>query len=63
VQFVVASRHDPASQHPYLKLARRLDISATEIRQRVATGRSIRYLVPEGVRAIIEANHLYQRSD
>lgn len=40
--------------------ARRLDISATEIRNRVAAGRSIRYLVPEPVREIIAAHGLYR---
>jgi len=38
----------------------RVDISATEIRKRVLDGRSIRYLVPEGVRQIIESNRLYR---
>jgi nicotinate-nucleotide adenylyltransferase len=39
-----------------------LDISASDIRARVARGASIRYLVPEGVRAYIETRGLY-RSD
>jgi nicotinic acid mononucleotide adenylyltransferase len=30
------------------------------VRKRVAEGRSIRYLLPETVRAIIERHHLYQ---
>lgn len=38
---------------------RRIDISATEVRTRIATGRSIRYLVPEPVLRIIEAERLY----
>jgi len=38
----------------------RMDISATEIRNRVRVGRSIRYLVPEEVREIIESNRLYR---
>jgi len=38
----------------------RLDISATEIRGRVREGRSIRYLVPDEVRNIIEGNRLYR---
>lgn len=43
-------------------LERRLDISSTEIRQRIAAGLSIRYLVPESVRAFIYAHTLYQPS-
>jgi nicotinate-nucleotide adenylyltransferase len=37
-----------------------LDISSTEIRQRVQASRSIRYLVPESVVALIEEKRLYQ---
>jgi len=37
-----------------------LAISATDIRGRVATGRPIRYLVPEGVKSYIEKAELYR---
>lgn len=37
-----------------------VNISATEIRERVALGRSIRYLVPEPVREYICQHRLYQ---
>ncbi len=37
----------------------RLDLSSTELRERIRQGRSIRYLVPEEVRRIIEAGKLY----
>ena len=38
----------------------RLGLSSTAIRARVASGRSIRYLVPSAVEAYITANHLYR---
>jgi nicotinate-nucleotide adenylyltransferase len=37
-----------------------MEVSGTEIRSRCRSGRSIRYLVPEGVRTYIEENGLYQ---
>lgn len=37
-----------------------LEISSTELRQRVADGRSIRYLTPEGVATSIEERGLYR---
>jgi nicotinate-nucleotide adenylyltransferase len=36
-----------------------LDVSATDLRERVRTGRSIRYLVPEAVRKSIERSPAY----
>jgi nicotinate-nucleotide adenylyltransferase len=38
----------------------RLDISATDLRARIAAGRSIRYLVPDSVAAIIHQHCLYR---
>jgi nicotinate-nucleotide adenylyltransferase len=38
----------------------RLDVSSTDIRARVAAGRSIRYLVPDAVRRYIEDQRLYR---
>lgn len=60
VQFVVFSREDTPQTHQYACVSRRVDISATEVRKRVAEGRSIRYLVPEAVREIISMCSLYQ---
>jgi nicotinate-nucleotide adenylyltransferase len=62
VDFAVLSRADLETAHPFLKLERRIDISATEIRTRVAKGDSIRYLVPDAVREIIAANQLYKET-
>ena len=61
VEFVVFGRgHVFAGFEEFRRIERRLDISATEIRARVARGASIRYLVPEKVRELIEHHHLYQ---
>jgi nicotinate-nucleotide adenylyltransferase len=59
VQFVVLDRSDNQIERPYLTVRRRIDISATNIRNRVASGQSIRYLVPEPVERIIRREKLY----
>lgn len=38
----------------------RIDISATDVRRRIAAGQSISFLVPEPVREYIERNELYR---
>jgi nicotinate-nucleotide adenylyltransferase len=63
VQFVVLARSGLKSEHPYPTIRRHLDISATKIRNRVATGRSIRYLVPPAVERIIRDHHLYREPE
>ena len=40
-----------------------LSVSSTRVRRRVASGRSIRYLVPDGVREMIEEQGLYRMSE
>lgn len=60
VQFVVLDRSGVASTHSYPAVRRKIDISATDIRKRVASGRSIRYLVPSGVEEIIRQANLYR---
>lgn len=60
VQFVVLERSGPETHHGYPAIRRHVQISATDIRNRVATGRSIRYLVPPVVEEIIRRRQLYQ---
>ena len=59
-----------ARAHPWLRergvrLVRvempRIEVSATMVRERVAAGRSVRYLVPEAVLGYIERYGLYRR--
>ena len=59
VRFVVLDRSGQQPHHDYPVIRRKIDISATEIRKRVATGRSIRYFVPPGVEEIIRHEKLY----
>lgn len=62
VQFVVLHRKAGEAAHPFITLQhRRLDISATEIRARVARGESVRYLVPDTVLTLIEKHQLYKQ--
>lgn len=60
VQFVVLDRFGLDVEYPYPAIRRKIDISATTIRNRVASGQSIRYLVPEAVEQIIRREKLYQ---
>ena len=60
VRFVILDRTGLAGTHSYLAVRRKIDISATEIRNRVASRRSIRYLLPEKVEEIIRREKLYR---
>ena len=60
VQFAVLARSEVRTEHPYPTIRRHLDISATDIRNRVAMGHSIRYLVPPAVEKIIHDRQLYR---
>jgi nicotinate-nucleotide adenylyltransferase len=59
VHFVVLDRRGQPASHCYRVIDRKIDISATEIRTRVASSRSIRYLVPSTVEEIIRREKLY----
>ncbi|MGE5208453.1 MAG: nicotinate-nucleotide adenylyltransferase [Alphaproteobacteria bacterium] len=60
VRFVVLDRSGKQPAHSYPLIYRRIDISSTEIRRRVAQNESIRYLVPEAVDEIIQREKLYR---
>ena len=60
VRFVVLDRSGKQPSHSYQLIHRRIDISATEIRRRVAENESIRYLVPDSVQEIIHHEQLYR---
>jgi nicotinate-nucleotide adenylyltransferase len=63
VRFVMLDRGcDEKTAHRYPVVQRNIDISATDIRKRVASGRSIRYLVPKAVEEIIRREKLYRES-
>ena len=58
--FVVLDRSGKQPLHSYQLIHRRIDISATEIRRRVAQRESISYLVPESVEEIVQRKKLYR---
>ena len=63
VEFVVLDRGGGAAPDPgCISIHRPINISSTEIRNRVANGLSIRYLVPPAVEDLIRRHHLYRTS-
>ncbi len=49
----------PGKKNIYLKKVTRLNISGTDIRRRIKSGLSIRFLVPEKIRRYMKDNNLY----
>ena len=60
VRFAVLDRTGLRTEHSYPTVRRHIDISATDIRNRVARQQSIRYLVPLGVENLIREHQLYR---
>jgi nicotinate-nucleotide adenylyltransferase len=60
VRFVVLDRTGEMPRHSYEIVRRKIDISSTDIRTRVASGRPIRYLVPLAVEEIIQREKIYR---
>jgi nicotinate-nucleotide adenylyltransferase len=60
VQFAVMDRSGMRAEHGYPTVRRHIDISATDIRKRVARGQSIRYLVPPAVENLLRERQLYR---
>ncbi|WP_077621439.1 nicotinate-nucleotide adenylyltransferase [Sediminibacillus massiliensis] len=63
VQFVGVKREDYQfqTQFPVLEVSiPRVDVSSTMIRERIAGGRSVRYLIPDEVFYVIKEYHLYE---
>lgn len=59
VRFVVLSRGPDLTDCAFPVVRRQVDISSTDIRNRVAQGRSIRYLLPMSACELIQKNGLY----
>lgn len=60
VQFVVLDRDAGGPGGEFPRVCRQVDVSSTEVRNRVARGASIRYLLPEAACEIISRNGLYR---
>ena len=62
VQFVVLSRGAIGPEHGFPAIVRTVDISSTEIRNRIAGGLSVKFLLPEPVREILVRHQLYRQT-
>lgn len=60
VRIAVLDRAGSATAHDWPVVQRLVDISSTDIRSRVAAGRSIRYLTPGAVCDYIHSHRLYR---
>lgn len=59
VTFVVLARGTRPVESAFPVVSRRIDISSTDIRNRIARGLSVRYLLPEPVCEILASHQLY----
>lgn len=59
-RFVVMSRSLGAVDHGFPMISRCIDISSTDIRNRIASNRSVRYLLPEAACEILSKHRLYR---
>lgn len=57
--FVVLARGDLEPIEGFPVISRNIDISSTDIRNRIARGLSVRYLLPDAVCAILTRHQLY----
>lgn len=59
-KFVVLSRGAGKGDHGFPVISRQIDISSTDIRNRIARGLPVRYLLPEAACDIISQHQLYR---
>jgi nicotinate-nucleotide adenylyltransferase len=60
VRFVVLSRKTAETPDGFPAITRRIELSSSEIRKRVAVGASVRYMVPMPALEILERRRLYR---
>ena len=63
LQKQIAYLHGKYSADIRILPARRVDISSTDIRDLIAEGKSVRYMLPDQVIKFIEKNHLYTKNE